>query len=150
VGVGDHRVPTVSDKANGWIGFIDLAVALAVRLHEIDGVRGTHRVDRARPLVEPDQICTEPFGHAVDVIHGRGPSAIQPVEDEPQECVAGPRVGRTPDNHARTLRELSHRHRAITGLGLIQNLRRGHHELAIETPRQLRVTAAFTELARAI
>jgi hypothetical protein len=32
----------------------------------------------------------------------------------------------------------------------MQNLRRGHYELATETPHHLRVAAAFAELARAI
>ncbi len=38
----------------------------------------------------------------------------------------------------------------ITGLAFRQNLRRGHHELAIDVPAPLRVAAAFTELACAI
>jgi transposase-like protein len=38
----------------------------------------------------------------------------------------------------------------VTGLAFIQNLRRGHYELATETPRPLRVAAAFSELASAI
>ncbi len=39
----------------------------------------------------------------------------------------------------------------IAGLAnFIQNLRRGHYEIATETPRPLRVAAAFTELAHAI
>ena len=38
----------------------------------------------------------------------------------------------------------------IAGLAFMQNLRRGHYELATETPRPLRVAAAFTELAQAI
>ena len=38
----------------------------------------------------------------------------------------------------------------ITGLAFIQNLRRGHYELATETPRVPRVAAAFAELAQAI
>ena len=38
----------------------------------------------------------------------------------------------------------------VSGLAFIQNLRRGHYELAVETPRPLRVAAAFTELAQAI
>jgi transposase-like protein len=38
----------------------------------------------------------------------------------------------------------------IAGLAFVQNLRRGHYELATESPRQLRVAAAFTELANAI
>jgi IS6 family transposase len=38
----------------------------------------------------------------------------------------------------------------ITGHALIQNLRRGHHELRIDAPPALRVAAAFAELAQAI
>jgi transposase, IS6 family len=38
----------------------------------------------------------------------------------------------------------------ITGLAFIQNLRRGHYELATEAIGALRVPAAFTELASAI
>ena len=38
----------------------------------------------------------------------------------------------------------------ITGLAFIQNLRRGYYEIATETPRPLRIAAAFTELASAI
>ena len=38
----------------------------------------------------------------------------------------------------------------IAGLAFVQNLRHGHYELATEAPRQLRIGAAFTELANAI
>ena len=38
----------------------------------------------------------------------------------------------------------------ITGLAFMQNLRRGHYELATEAVPTLRVTPAFTELASAI
>ncbi len=38
----------------------------------------------------------------------------------------------------------------ISGLAFLQNVRRGHYELATESPRQLRVAAAFTELAPAV
>jgi hypothetical protein len=38
----------------------------------------------------------------------------------------------------------------VIGLAFLQNLRRGHYELAAETPRPLRIAAAFTELASAI
>lgn len=38
----------------------------------------------------------------------------------------------------------------ITGHAFVQNLRRGHYELAVEVPPALRVAAAFTELAHAI
>ena len=38
----------------------------------------------------------------------------------------------------------------VSGLAFLQNLRRGHYELATESIRPLRVAAAFTELAQAI
>jgi transposase-like protein len=38
----------------------------------------------------------------------------------------------------------------IAGHAFMQNLRRGHYELSIESPSATRVVAAFTELARAI
>ncbi len=38
----------------------------------------------------------------------------------------------------------------ISGHAFIQNLRRGHYELGIDTPPAQRVAAAFTELARAV
>jgi IS6 family transposase len=37
-----------------------------------------------------------------------------------------------------------------TGHAFIQNIRRGHYELGIEEPLNLRVLAAFTELTQAI
>jgi hypothetical protein len=38
----------------------------------------------------------------------------------------------------------------IAGHAFLQNLRRGHYELAVEARRVLRVAAAFTELADSI
>ena len=38
----------------------------------------------------------------------------------------------------------------VSGLAFMQNLRRGHYELTVETSRPLRIAAAFTELAQAI
>ena len=38
----------------------------------------------------------------------------------------------------------------LAGHALVQNLRRGHDELAIEEPASLRVATAFDELALAI
>jgi transposase-like protein len=38
----------------------------------------------------------------------------------------------------------------IAGHAFVQNLRRGHYELAVDAPPALRLTAAFTELAQAI
>ncbi len=38
----------------------------------------------------------------------------------------------------------------ITGHAFVQNLRRGHDDLELDTPPAMRLAAAFTELARAI
>jgi hypothetical protein len=38
----------------------------------------------------------------------------------------------------------------IAGHAFVQNVRRGHYELAVEAPPELRVAAAFDELARAM
>jgi transposase-like protein len=38
----------------------------------------------------------------------------------------------------------------IAGNAFMQNLRRGHYELAVDAPPAMRVAAAFTELAQAI
>jgi transposase, IS6 family len=38
----------------------------------------------------------------------------------------------------------------VAGHALVQNLRRGHYELAVEEPASRRVAAAFDELAMAI
>jgi transposase, IS6 family len=38
----------------------------------------------------------------------------------------------------------------IAGHGFVQNLRRGHHELAVEEPTNRRLAVAFQELALAI
>jgi transposase-like protein len=40
--------------------------------------------------------------------------------------------------------------RIAVGHAFVQNLRRGHYELAIEVPPQLRLATAFTELAQAM
>jgi IS6 family transposase len=38
----------------------------------------------------------------------------------------------------------------MTGHAFVQNLRRGHYEIATETPIRLRLVAAFAELAKSI
>jgi hypothetical protein len=38
----------------------------------------------------------------------------------------------------------------IAGYAFLQNLRRGHYDLALDTPPATRLAAAFTELACAI
>ena len=40
--------------------------------------------------------------------------------------------------------------RLAAGHALVQNLRRGHYELATDVPRNLRLATGFTELALAV
>ena len=49
--------------------------------------------------------------------------------------------GLKPDRSARVV---------VAGHALVQNIRRGHYELAVEAPANRRVAVAFDELAMAI
>jgi hypothetical protein len=48
------------------------------------------------------------------------------------------------------LRQLRPAEQIAAGHAFVQNLRRGHYELATEVPPPLRLVTAFTELAQAI
>ena len=50
----------------------------------------------------------------------------------------------------RGLKRLRSAARIATGHAFVQNLRRGHHELATEVPPLLRLATAFAELALAM
>ena len=67
--------------------------------------------------------------------------ANNPVEDGRLKSRLGPLRGLTRLRSARVI---------SAGHAFVQNIRRGHYELRIEEPRNLRVRAAFTELAFAI
>jgi adenosine/AMP kinase len=50
----------------------------------------------------------------------------------------------------RGLKRLQSAVRIAAGHAFVQNLRRGHYELAISAPPRLRLATAFTELAMAV
>ena len=50
----------------------------------------------------------------------------------------------------RGLKRLRSATRVAAGHALVQNLRRGHYELAIDVPPTLRVATAFTEFSLAV
>jgi IS6 family transposase len=50
----------------------------------------------------------------------------------------------------RGLQQLSSARTVTTGHAFVQNLRRGHHELATDEPVQARVRVAFEQLAQAV
>ena len=50
----------------------------------------------------------------------------------------------------RGLKQLRSATQITAGHAFVQNLRRGHYELAAEVPAQLRLATAFTELALAV
>jgi IS6 family transposase len=50
----------------------------------------------------------------------------------------------------RGLKRLRSAARVAAGHAFVQNLRRGHYELATEVPPRLRVASAFSELAQAM
>ena len=73
---------------------------------------------------------TEEYGnHRVEADHGRLKARLRPMR------------GLKRDRSARVV---------VAGHALMQNLRRGHYELAVEAPASRRVAVAFDELAMAI
>jgi IS6 family transposase len=73
------------------------------------------------------------------------------------------KISYTTSSFVRGTRQLKHRLRPMRGLrsdrtaqtviagqAFMQNLRRGHYELAVDAPGAQRVAVAFAELARAI
>jgi transposase-like protein len=93
--------------------------------------------DRAGPyvrvlaeLVPTAAHVTERYGNnRIEADHGRLKARLRPM---------------------RGLKRLRSAARIATGHVFVQNLRRGHYELATDVPPQLRLATAFTELAPAI
>jgi transposase-like protein len=74
--------------------------------------------------------CTEPYANnRVEADHGRLKAWLRPMR------------GLKQDHSARII---------IAGHAFMQNVRRGHYELAVEEPMNRRLTTAFNELALAI
>jgi transposase, IS6 family len=110
-------------------------------------LRASHRHDRVTPSeVATDRAPTYPVvleellpvawhrteryaNNGVEADHGRLKARLRPMR------------GLKRDHSARVI---------IAGHAFVQNLRRGHYELAVETPTTRRLTVAFDELAVAI
>jgi transposase-like protein len=101
--------------------------------------------------VTPTEVVTDAAPTYPRVLDELIPSACHHVEQYANNRIEADH-GRL-KQRLRPMRGLRTDHTAtvvIIGLAFMQNLRRGHYDLATETPRGLRVAAAFTELARAI
>ena len=101
--------------------------------------------------VTPTEVVTDAAPISPRVIDELIPSAWHHVEQYANNRIEADH-GRL-KHRLRPMRGLRADHTAtvvIIGLAFLQNLRRGHYDLATETPRQLRIAAAFTELAQAI
>jgi IS6 family transposase len=101
--------------------------------------------------ITPVEVITDKAAVYPQVLDKLAPDAwhhTEPYANNRIEADHGPLKSRL-----RPIRGLTQLHSArvtTTGHAFIQNLRRGHYELGIEEPTTLRVTAAFTELTRAI
>jgi transposase-like protein len=81
-------------------------------------------------LVPTAAHVTEQYGNnRIEADHGRRKARLRPM---------------------RGLKRFSSAARIAAGHAFVQNLRRGHYELAIKVPPPLRLATAFTELALAI
>ena len=102
-------------------------------------------------LTEPIEVVTDRAPAYVRVIEELLPAAWHHIEqyaNNPIECDHGRVKARI-----RPMRGLKRQRGArviMAGHAFVQNLRRGHYELAADEPPNLRVSAAFTELARAM
>jgi transposase, IS6 family len=81
-------------------------------------------------LLETAWHCTDRYANNhIDSDHGRLKSRLRPMR------------GLKQDRSAKVI---------MAGHGFVQNLRRGHYDLAVEAPQNRRVTVAFDELALVI
>ncbi len=100
---------------------------------------------------EPVEVVTDRARAYVRVIEDLVPMAWHHIEqyaNNPIECDHGRLKARL-----RPMRGLKRQRSArvvVAGHAFVQNLRRGHYELGVESPANQRVVAAFAELARAI
>jgi transposase, IS6 family len=100
---------------------------------------------------EPVEVVTDRAPALRAAIEGLMPAAFhntEQYENNRVECDHGRLKARL-----RPMRGLKRDHTArviVRGHALMQNLRRGHHELGVETRVHRRIAIAFTELARTI
>jgi transposase, IS6 family len=101
--------------------------------------------------VTPREVTTDRAAAYPEVLDDLLPATWHRTDQYPNnriECDHG-----RPKARLRPMRELKQDRSAtvvLAGHALVQNLRRGHDELAIEEPASLRVATAFDELALAI
>jgi transposase-like protein len=125
-------------------------VLVSVR-RDADAVRRFFRRALSTLKVTPSEVVTDAAAVFPAVLDELIPSAWHHVEQYANNPIEA--------DHSR----LKHRLRSMRGLrtdktaqviiaghGFMQNLRRGHYELAVDVAPAMRVAAAFTELAHAI
>ena len=118
------------------------------------GHRGGTPVPRPRTLTHgpaPVEGTTDTAGPYLRVLDELVPTAAHVTEQYANNRIESDH-GRL-KARLRPMRGLKHlRSAAVIALGhaFVQNLRRGHYELATEVPAQLRLATAFTDLACAV
>jgi hypothetical protein len=80
---GDESVTTVTDETDRPVRLIDILVALAMCLDEVDLSRRSHGLDGCRAFLEPNHLLSQPLRHTVDVVDDRGPDPIGPMQENP-------------------------------------------------------------------
>ncbi len=99
----------------------------------------------------PVEVTTDTAGPYLRVIDQLVPAAAHTTEQYENNPIesdhAGLKARLRPMRGQKQFRSAA---RIAAGHAFVQNLRRGHYELAIEVPPQLRLATAFTELAQAM
>jgi transposase, IS6 family len=99
----------------------------------------------------PVEVTTDKAGPYLRVLDELTPTAVHVTEQYSNnriEADHGQLKARL--RPMRGLKRLRSAARLAAGHAFVQNLRRGHYELATEVPPPLRLAAAFTELALAV
>ncbi|WP_433687488.1 IS6 family transposase [Micromonospora carbonacea] len=98
--------------------------------------------------ITPSEVVTDAAPAYVRVLEDLVPSAWHHVERHANNPIEADHSQLK--HRLKPMRGLRTTQTIITGHAFVQNLRRGHYELATDAPPATRVAAAFTELARAI
>jgi transposase-like protein len=101
--------------------------------------------------ITPVEVVTEKGGDLPDRAGRGAPDGVAPHRSVRQQSHRGrPRPSQVEAASDASAQAGSQRQVVIAGHGFVQNLRRGHYELAVEEPVIRRVEVAFDELALAI
>ena len=145
-GTSDFLAPTRAVDQDGQV--IDVLVSAR---RDATAARRFFRRAIATLKVKPTEVVTDAAAVYRAVLDELVPSAWHHVEQYANNPIEADHSRlKHPLRPMRGLRTDRTAQTVIAGHAFMQNLRRGHYELGLDTPSVVRAAAAFTELAQAI